>query len=298
MNIKRIVVWLGLSVLMMIFWIVGIFIGNAIFPSSLIEAAASSDNNELMFFLVCAMNTGIIVYFIYNQRTTGWKLVGILFLVIFGIQYFMSQIETLWFNDSLQLPINGIWAIVSGGAIMNLIIALLATWLTGNFSSSKESDSKKLKLEVQPLIIRGVIFSVVIWPLVYFMAGYFIAWQFTEIRVFYSGTSEMAPFLTIMEDNFASGLYYFQIFRGVLWILIALLVCSVTRGSMIHKGIVLGLLFMFLGSSGLLLDNPVMPYMVRMGHLVETASSNFIWGIILAWGFSKFTVHDRIDSES
>ncbi len=298
MNLKRILVWLGLSVLMMIFWIAGLFIGNAIFPSSLMETSASSDNNELMFFLVCAMNTGIILYFIYKQRSTGWKLVGILFLVSFGIQYFMAQIETVWFNDSLKLPINGIWAIVSGGAIMNLIIALLATWLTGNFGSSKEFEFTKLKIEVRPMIIRGVIFSVVIWPLVYFMAGYLIAWQFTEVRLFYSGTSEMASFLSIMKDNFASGLYYFQIFRGVLWILIAMLVFSVTKGSMIHKGIILGLLFSFLGSSGLLLDNPVMPYMVRMGHLVETASSNFIWGLILAWGFSKFTVNDLIDSES
>lgn len=295
--LKRIVIWLGLSVLMMIFWIVGLFIGNAIFPSSLMDASANSNNSgQLMFFLACALNTGVIMYFIYKQRSKGWKLVGILFLVIFGIQYFMSQIETLWFNDSLKLPINGIWAIVSGGAIMNLLIAVLATWFTGNFSPLKESGFGKLKFEVRPMIGRVILFSVVVWPVVYFMAGYLIAWQFAELRLFYSGTTEMASFQSIMVDNFTSGLYYFQIFRGVLWILIAMLVFSVTNGSVIQKGVILGLLFAFLGSSGLLLDNPVMPYIVRMGHLIETSTSNFIWGLILAWGFAKFTSNNIIDS--
>lgn len=298
-NIKRVFIWLGLSIVMMFFWSIGLFIGNAIFPSSIMEMSAESDTNPLMFFLVCAMNTGIILYFIYNSRITGWKLVGILFLVIFGIQHFMSQIETLWFNESIHFPINGIWAIVSGGAIMNFVIAIAATWLTGKFSiSADKPEISKPKVDVVPLLQRVIIFSLLIWPFVYFMAGYFIAWQFAEIRLFYSGTTEMASFLSIMKDNVMSGLYFFQIFRGVLWILIAFLVFSVTNGSLIHKGIILGLLLSFLGSGGLLLSNPFMPDMVRMGHLIETASSNFLWGVILSWGFAKFTQNDLIQAYS
>jgi hypothetical protein len=33
----------------------------------------------------------------------------------------------------------------------------------------------------------------------------------------------------------------------------------------------------------LLLPNPLMPYEVRMTHLLETASSNFIFGFVLVW---------------
>ena len=69
-----------------------------------------------LFFLVSALNAGIILTLIYKARYTGWKLAGLVFLVSFGIQYFMSQIETVWFNDSLGLPGNGIAAIVLGGA--------------------------------------------------------------------------------------------------------------------------------------------------------------------------------------
>jgi len=287
--IKGAFIWLGLSVLMMFLFIIGILIGNAIFPSSLTDASADNSNGEILLLLTCGLNAAVIMYFIYNSIIKGWKLVGILFLITFGIQYFMSQIETVWFNDSLNLPMNGILAIVTGGAIMSLFFALAATWLTGNFKNKKEYTGGILKVDLVPMLKWITLLAVIIWPLVYFMAGYLIAWQFAEVRLFYSGTTEMASFYSIMKENVISGLYFFQIFRGVLWVLIASLVFVSTEGTLLRKGLILGLLLSFLGSSQLLLPNPIMPYMVRMGHLVETATSSFLWGLILAWCFGKFT---------
>ncbi len=295
-NTKKILVWLGLSILMMITWISGIFIGNMIFPSSLMDMNVESNSNaELMLLITCGLNTWVLLYFINNSIFRGWKLVGAIFLVTFGIQYFMSQIETLWFNDSLEMPINGIYAIVSGGAISIFIFSIAATWVTGNFKRSKETETPSEKGELKPLLIRILVLSVVIWPVVYFMAGYLIAWQFAEVRLFYSGTTEMAPFISIMEENIASGLYYFQFLRGFLWVLIGLLVLKMTNGSIVHKGIILGLLLSILGSSQLLLPNPIMSDMVRMAHLLETGSSNFIWGFIIAMSLGSVIEKKSID---
>lgn len=282
----------------MIFWIIGLMIGNAIFPSSITEMSADSNSNmELMLFLTCALNTWVILYFINNTQCKGWKLAKTIFLVTFGIQYFMSQIETLWFNDSIDFPINGIWAIVSGGAIMILLFSVTATWFTGNFSPLKESAGVKTKVDLVPMIKKILLFSVVVWPVIYFLAGYLIAWQFAEVRLLYSGTAEMASFLSIMKANVASGLYFFQILRGVLWILIALPALAVTRGLLMRKGVILGLLFAFLGSSQLLIPNPFMSDMVRMAHLIETASSMFLWGFMIAWYFGKFISSEPNESD-
>jgi hypothetical protein len=46
--------------------------------------------------------------------------------------------------------------------------------------------------------------------------------------------------------------------------------------------LILGLLFTVLGSAQLLIPNPYMPEPVRMAHLLETAVSDFIWGVIIA----------------
>ena len=63
-----------------------------------------------------------------------------------------------------------------------------------------------------------------------------------------------------------------------------------TRSIKFGQIAVFTLLFAFLGSSQLLLPNPYMPEMVRVAHLIETASESFIWGFIIAWytcGFIK-----------
>ena len=286
--IKKVIVWLLLSVIMMILWLVGLVIGNAVFPSELMDSELNSGGGgEILFFLVCLLNTSILMYFIHNSMGKGWKLVLTIFLITFGIQYFMSQMETLWFNDSLNMPLNSIWAITFGGAIMILLFSIAATWLTGNFKYS-ETEERHVKFEFVPILKRVILLSVVIWPLIYFLAGYLIAWQSENVRLFYSGSTELVSFISIMKENILSGLYYFQIPRGVLWILIGSIVLGTTEGSLIRKGIVLGLLFAILGSSQLLLPNPIMSEPVRMAHLLETSTSSFLWGNIISWYLGKF----------
>jgi hypothetical protein len=45
----------------------------------------------------------------------------------------------------------------------------------------------------------------------------------------------------------------------------------------------IGLLFAVVMNAPLLLPNPYMPETVRMAHLAETASSNFIFGVFVGW---------------
>jgi hypothetical protein len=283
-HFKILLIWIGLSILMTAFWIVGLMTGNAIFPSNIMETSeASGNSSDLLLLFTCFINTAAVLLFIYNSRVRGFKLAAALFLIIFSIQFFMSQIETVWFNDSLKMPVNTIWMLVSGGAIMSMLFALSATWLTGNFKQTNAETAYVPKRPVKPPLVQVALLAVVIWPAVYFLAGYFIAWQSPDIRQYYSGSSEMQSLLVMMKGNVASGLYFFQILRGVLWVLIAILVITTTSGSWLRKGLIIGLLLSFLGCSQLLLPNPIMPETVRLGHLLETSTSNFIWGFILSW---------------
>jgi hypothetical protein len=289
-NLKILMIWSALSILMAIFWIVGLMIGNSLFPSDIMKAAGneSSGNTDLWLFITCLINTAAVLFFIYNARIKGLKLTSALFLIIFGIQYFMSQIETFWFNDSLKMPLNTIWMVVSGGAIMSILFSITATWLTGKFKKSEQPEVKIPKTEIRSLIKPVVWLAIIVWPLVYFIAGYFIAWQFAAIREYYSGSTEMESLFVMMKENVVSGLYFFQILRGLLWVSIAFLVFISTTGSWMRKGLIMGLLLSCLGCSQLLLPNPIMPEMVRLGHLLETSTSNFIWGFILSWFLARY----------
>ena len=101
------------------------------------------------------------------------------------------------------------------------------------------------------------------------------------IEVFrYTGPSVVAPTRSAIP-----WLGPFQAFRGLLWAGLALLVIHMMRGRWWEKGLATGLLFAVLMNAQLLLPNLHMPASVRMVHLVETASSNFILGWWLAWLF-------------
>jgi len=55
------------------------------------------------------------------------------------------------------------------------------------------------------------------------------------------------------------------------------------NGDRLETALALGFLFSVVMNSLLLLPNPYMPESVRMSHLVETASSNFIFGVLVGW---------------
>ncbi|HZO19986.1 MAG TPA: hypothetical protein VFB46_13430, partial [Gemmatimonadaceae bacterium] len=75
----------------------------------------------------------------------------------------------------------------------------------------------------------------------------------------------------------------FQILRALLWVAIAVPVIRMMKGQWQETALAVALLFSVVMNAQLLLPNPYMPEPVRMAHLVETASSNFIFGAFLGW---------------
>jgi hypothetical protein len=78
-----------------------------------------------------------------------------------------------------------------------------------------------------------------------------------------------------------------QVVRGAVWVLIGVTVLRSMRGGVLERALALGALFGVVMTAGLLLANPYMPYAVRMAHLVETSSSNFLFGVFVGWLFSE-----------
>ena len=73
-------------------------------------------------------------------------------------------------------------------------------------------------------------------------------------------------------------LFPLQALRALLWTVIALPAVRALAASRIETALFVGSAFAILTSAQLLLPNPFMPEAVRMTHLLETASSNFLFG--------------------
>lgn len=74
-----------------------------------------------------------------------------------------------------------------------------------------------------------------------------------------------------------------QVFRGLVYIGVALPAVRLFEGNLRRGALALGLAFSVLGGiAPLELPNPLMPANVRLAHGLEVGVSNFIYGVILA----------------
>ena len=122
------------------------------------------------------------------------------------------------------------------------------------------------------------------YVILYFTFGYFIAWQNPAVREYYGGIDEgdfLAHMGTVLGNT--PWLIPFQLLRAMLWTAIALPVIRMMKGQWPETALAIGLLFAVVMNAQLLLPNPYMPEGVRMTHLVETASSNLIFGLLVGW---------------
>jgi len=125
-----------------------------------------------------------------------------------------------------------------------------------------------------------------VYLILYWSAGYYIAWQNPELRAFYGNKDDILPFWTHTVNTLSTdpGLFPFQILRAILWTLCAFIII---RGSKVNAwltAVLVGLLFSIPQNIGHILENPLIPIAsVRLSHMIETASSTFIFGMIVVW---------------
>jgi hypothetical protein len=122
---------------------------------------------------------------------------------------------------------------------------------------------------------------VVTYLVLYFTFGYFIAWKNEAVRSYYGG-NDPGSFITHLANLLRDEpfLYVLQAVRALLWAALAVPIIRMMKGRWWEAGLAVALLFAII-TAQLLIPNPLMPAEVRMAHLVETASSNFLFGWLL-----------------
>ena len=109
------------------------------------------------------------------------------------------------------------------------------------------------------------------------------------VRSFYGGSdpgSLLAQIRIVLRDT--PMLLPLQAVRALMWTALAVLIIRLIKGKWWEAGLAVALSFAVLMNTQLLLPNPLMPHEVRMVHLLETASSNFLFGwlvvfVLLGW---------------
>lgn len=276
---------IGLSVVYAICLLVALAIGmRGIAVAS--PPAEEARMNVLAWPVVSLLNAAVLTFVILRSRWSGWKLSVAVFVILYGAHTFLAQIESLAFLSVRNLlPPGMVSALFVVGVILAALFSPLAVLLLGKWRQQAPDTEANVRLQM-PLgeWLWKIAVIIVAYELLYFTFGYYVAWRNPAVQAYYGGTDQGA-FLTQMANYFRETPWmpFFQALRACLWLLIALPVVRMMKGQPWETALAVGLCYAVLMNAQLLFPNPYMPRAVSMAHMIETASSNLIFGIVVGF---------------
>ncbi len=273
--LKTVIQLLALALVYLVCFVV---VSGALLSTTTEQPSPSEAGAALAAILVVSLiQAAVWTYVIRRSRWSGWKLVLTVFFVTYGVATLMPQIETAYFVT--RLPPGMLPRLFIAGLIIAAVFAPLAVLILGKIRSHSigSSAESRLTMPASAWIVRLALIAVA-YVVIYFTFGYFVAWK-NEAVVAYYGGNDPGNFITHMSNTFRSEpmLFLLQIGRALLWTAIAIPVIRMMKGRWWEAGLGVALLFA-MTSAQLLIPNPLMPAEVRMAHLVETVTSNFLFG--------------------
>jgi hypothetical protein len=253
--------------------------GIALYTLQFKELGASSGPMALFYLFISSAWVCFTIYFlIKHSHYSGKRLFANIVCIMFFIQFFMTQIETLFFGNAFTaLSTMDIILIMLAG----LPPLLGATAIEVRFFQNKTADYEQNKINIKDTLIKLGIIGV-IYLCVYMLFGYFVAWQFEELRLFYTGSNEKLSFWGQMTNNIRTNpiIIPFQIVRGILFGAAIVFVKRMLKTNKIVFIISVCLIYLCVAVS-LIIPNVLFPDTVRIAHLIELTTSMLLFGIIV-----------------
>ena len=251
-----------------------------IFPFPLVQKS-QSDVEPLMLFVLLLVDFIGVVYLIERINLSGMKLFLAVVMVFWGLQTFMTQIETWYFREAMPAITDEVLLKLFLNPFITAVTFVLAgIWILGKWKQTSGSQDHHVSLKSR---WKEVLALSVTYVFIYFLFGHYVAWQFAEVRTFYSGTPELPGFIEQFQHTLLihNSILPFQFFRGFLWILFGLPAILYLKGNNTEKIVACVLMYSVLTSIPLIIENPFMPAGVRMAHLVEVSTSNGLFGLLI-----------------
>ncbi len=288
--LKLILFWIIMIVIMILSWSIGSFVGNTITGSNP-PPPADPSSLAIAFLWFCVVNSFLVSLLIWATRQySGWIKWGSLILYLFVIQFFLTQMETYFFSGSFAISTNQIVSILISGFFVSAATAGLGVYVFKKLHQNIERRSMRFEISNKRTLIPSVfLVACIVYPILYMTFGYYIAWQNENLRTFYTGSTHINPFFTQFTQSFSDGVFFFQMLRGLIWLLVSVPVILMLRYLKIFQYLLIGLFSALLPGSLLFIPNPYMPADIALSHFYETSTSNFLWGILLTYVVNLYT---------
>jgi hypothetical protein len=275
-----------IAVLAIIFTVLFTFVSVLTTPPELAKTMSPEQvsKSAAMLPVVSTIMALWLVYLAFRSQWHGWKLVGGLFVIFFGLYSLLGFIELIFFPAvSNQMPQGMLTSLLSMGMILGISFSLLCVWIIGKTKKVNGSSSGQ-RLHMPPIEWSWKIISgAVLYVIVYFTFGYFVAWRTPGLPEFYGGTDPgtfLGQLINVLRDT--PWLPLVQLFRGLIWVGIGIIMLQMHKGKDWELVLACGVTFTLIMNAPLLMPNPFMPPAVAHAHTIELVTSNLVYGILLS----------------
>ena len=288
----------------MLAFVVSLVISNALLPlaPAISEAGKSAFGflpSSAAFLFNALTNALVLVWAARRSSFRGLPMVGQLLALSFGVQVFMTQIETASFLSAFPLLRDNfqLYNLVLRGFVTSLLFSLLMALICGGFSKRPRPQAA-FTVTADRAVKQGAWLPLV-YVVLYLLFGYFVAWQIQDLRLFYGGPAALNGFFeqwgatAMAKPEFP----VFQYFRGVLWLLFLVPLFKGFSGKRVELTVLSALALALLPTAQLAFANPLMPAAVSLGHFWEVALSTGIYGALCAWFVPQPKQSDRLAAE-
>lgn len=278
-----------LPILFVVCFMAGSTVVAGLMPTTVTsEPGLVSDIGGLL--IIALADVAVIAALILTSRWHGWKLALSLALAYYGAVTFVMQIETAYFLSSITVSPQLLPRLFVMGMPTAFIFIPLAVWMLGKGrADAQTSPQRALSMPLGQWIWKLAL-AAMLYIALYWGAGYFIAWQNPALRAFYGQPGEALPFFVHTANTLRSDpwLFPFQVLRTLLWVLCALPIIWGSKVNPWWTALLVGLLFSVPQNIGHILANPLLPVAsIRLSHMIETASSTFVFGLLVVWLFHR-----------
>lgn len=281
--------WTVRMVLLYVLFIVTFMMGAMSVSGALPDIATSEPGpvSATSGMLIIALaNLLVVSALILTSRWGGWKLASSLALAYYGAVTLLPQIETWYFLSSITVGPQLLPRLFLMGIPTAFLFVPLAVWILGRGRTMAQvSPKSEAVIPIRQWIWKLAAIAIA-YVVLYWGAGHFIAWQNPELRAFYGQPGEAQSFFDHTSDTLRHepAVLLLQIPRALLWVLCAVPVIWGSRIGPWWTALLVGLLFSVPQNLVQILANPLMPLAsVRLSHMIETASSTFIFGAAVVW---------------
>jgi len=281
--------WVLRFVMLVILYFVLFAVGGGWVAPYLPEAAAEPGPVPQMagLLIVCATTVLVIMWMIHSSRWHGWKLIISMSVAFYLVMTLVMQLEAWYFLLGITIGPELMIRLFLQGIPTAFIFIPIAVLVMGRVGAPARETASS---EIAPMSFKewfwklGVIY--IAYLVLYYTAGYFIAWQNPEVRAFYGSPGDALPFFQQMAHIFTNDpwLTPYQLLRTLIWVAGAFVVIRGSRSPLWQTALIVGLALSVPQNIGHILPNSLIPLnSVRMSHLIETASSTFVFGLIVTW---------------